>query len=232
MHPDIHSGGECLATIDVVFIYIWCEDKKVAERIHTLLQTSLVRAKVTLLDTDRAHPWEESNSHYILISDHMPYIQRVETWLQAHPAQLASALYIVAENDSGNISLDGLKRYRGVQRLEKKNLHLCDTLTRGLMYPALHDHLENLESSQQKMDVLIDHIKEQLAIFYHNINNPLTVLSGNLQLLHILAESATLPNDIKKSIQDISEISDRFESDLNIISQLRERILQQEKSVT
>lgn len=228
MQHDFYSGGDVLTSSDVAVVYIWCKDKGVADRINALLQASLSRATITLLDTDPSNEWDPIDTHCLLISDDIQYALRIEKWLIENPDQHASLLFIVPEEAAMEKSLDNLQRYKGVQRLEKKNLHLCDTLARGLLYAALDEHLQSLESSQKQTDVLIDHVKGQLSVFYHNINNPLTVLSGNLQLLHILTESSTLPNDVQKCIQDINEISDRFESDLKIISELRDKIHEQD----
>ena len=224
MQHDFYSGSDVLTSSDVAGVYIWCRDKGVADRINALLHASLSRASIIVLDSDPSSEWDPSSAHYLLISDHIQYVQRIENWLKDNPDRRASLLFIVHEGGAIEKSLDNLKQYAGVQRLEKTNLHLCDAIARGLLYTVLDEHLQTLESSQKQMDVLIEHIKEQLSVFYHNISNPLTVLSGNLQLLHILTETSTLPNDVQKCIQDISEISGRFETDLKIISKLREKI--------
>jgi signal transduction histidine kinase len=92
------------------------------------------------------------------------------------------------------------------------------------IYPYLMESLQYSMEDQVEMSGLIKHIGKELSTFYHDFNNPLTVLSGNIQLLQILAETMHVPPDIAKPIQDINGISSRFIHDLEIIQELKERI--------
>ena len=190
MHQHVVSGSSATTSTEEAVIAIWCQDREGrGQRVYALLNASLTRAKVILLDGEYTSPWDESEPIFLLISDHMHVVLDFENWLQKRPQQTASLLYIEPEREASKVSLDNLHRYNGIQRLEKKDLHLADIMVKGLLYPLMVEYLQGMESAQKQMDVLIDHIKGQLSVFYHNINNPLTVLSGNLQLLHILAES-------------------------------------------
>lgn len=93
-----------------------------------------------------------------------------------------------------------------------------------LLYPILIGRLQRQVADQRETEALIKHIGKELSVFYHGFNNPLTVLSGNIQLLQILAETMQIPDDIMKPIQDINGISTRFIHDLALIEELKEMI--------
>ncbi len=94
----------------------------------------------------------------------------------------------------------------------------------ALLYPILISRLHRQAEDQRETEALIKHIGKELSVFYHGFNNPLTVLSGNIQLLQILAETMQIPDDIMKPIQDINGISTRFIHDLALIEELKEMI--------
>ena len=71
---------------------------------------------------------------------------------------------------------------------------------------------------------MLDTVREELSSFYHSINNPLTILSGNLQFVQAMASSMELPADFVRSIDDLAGICGRFERDLARIKALREKI--------
>ena len=81
-----------------------------------------------------------------------------------------------------------------------------------------------LESENQRLSAAIQEIGRELSKFYHNINNPLTILSGNIQLLQLLADSIEISADVMKPIADIASISGRFSEDLQSIVELKEKI--------
>ena len=219
MLQDILSSSSGTATTDVASVDIWCEDKELASRVRDLLHPALSRVNLTIIEE-----WNPDNRDYtpdLFILDTMRQVEKVDNWLYLHSSETVSLLYIETNNE---LSRTGLRGFSSIQRLEKRNLNTCDILVRGMLYPALEKQLKFVELSLEEQNELIDFVRGQLAIFYHNINNPLTVLSGNLQLLKILTETATLPSDISKSINDITEISGRFESDLKMVNALRDKI--------
>ena len=219
MLQDILSRGSDIATTDIAAVNIWCDDNELASRIHDLLQPALSRVSVRIITGLNQGEGEDVPDLFIL--DDMQQVGDVENLMRLHPGEKTSLLYIETNSE---LSRTGLQGFSSIQRLDKKNLNTCDTLVRGLLYPALDKQLQSVELSLEEQKELIEYVKSQLSIFYHNINNPLTVLSGNLQLLKILSESATLPSDISKSIDDICEISGRFESDLKMVNELRDKI--------
>lgn len=114
-----------------------------------------------------------------------------------------------------------------VQRLADSSAPLeyrIGACVKSLLYPILIEKLQRQVEEQRETDALIKHIGKELSVFYHGFNNPLTVLSGNIQLLQILAETMQVPDDIMKPIQDINGISTRFIHDLAMIEELKEMI--------
>ncbi|MBX2820398.1 MAG: hypothetical protein KTR29_11975 [Rhodothermaceae bacterium] len=219
MLHDVISRGSGTATTDIAAVDIWCEDKELASRVHDLIQPALSRVTLTVIE--EWNPEDREKVPNLFILDDKQKVEAVENWLRLHPGETTSLLYIETNDELSRTGMQGFSR---VQRLEKRYLNTCDTLVRGMLYPALGKQLHAVERSLEEKRELMEYVKEHLSIFYHNINNPLTVLSGNLQLLKILSESATLPSDISKSINDITEISGRFESDLKLVNVLRDKI--------
>lgn len=92
------------------------------------------------------------------------------------------------------------------------------------LFPSFEEKRLALHTQNQQQHEFLDHIGRELSVFYHNINNPLTVLSGNIQLLQLLAESMHISTDLMKPISDIAVVSSRFEQDLKSIVELKEKI--------
>lgn len=78
--------------------------------------------------------------------------------------------------------------------------------------------LMNLEP-QQREDIC-----EALADVTHAISNPLSIISGNAQLLRVLAESEGLSDDFVQPIEDIEEASTRVASLMTQLNQLKDRL--------
>ena len=86
------------------------------------------------------------------------------------------------------------------------------------------NQIETLQQENSTYNNLLTHTRKELSTFYHNINNPLTILSGNLQLLQLIGSSMEISPEIAQPIEDISGISERLENDLQQIVRLKERI--------
>ena len=82
----------------------------------------------------------------------------------------------------------------------------------------------SLKAQHDQLLDFVEHIGKELSIFYHNINNPLTILSGNIQLLQLMADSIDISDDLLKPISDIATVSSRFQTDLQSIAALKEKI--------
>ena len=109
--------------------------------------------------------------------------------------------------------------------LNQNALDQLEDVVKSMVFTMIENQIDRvlLEPSGSESD-FIRLVDRKLSTFYHGINNPLTVLSGNIQLLQILGETHALSSDIKKSISDIAEISERFEKELDLIVELREKV--------
>ena len=106
---------------------------------------------------------------------------------------------------------------------DQVGMHVAEEIV-GRIFPLSDDKQLELAIQNKQHLRLLDHIGKELSVFYHNISNPLTILSGNIQLLQILAESINISDDLMKPIEDIAIVSSRFEQDLKAITELREKI--------
>ena len=104
---------------------------------------------------------------------------------------------------------------------------MCEKVIEEIMsrvFPMSDDQQLGLALQNRQQLSLLEHIGKELSVFYHNISNPLTILSGNIQLLQMLIDSTTISDDLTKPIEDIAIVSTRFEQDLQSIVELREKI--------
>ncbi|MFK7849298.1 MAG: hypothetical protein AB8G77_28680 [Rhodothermales bacterium] len=104
---------------------------------------------------------------------------------------------------------------------------LCEEIVlevQSRLFPSFEEKRLALHTQNRQQHEFLDHIGRELSVFYHNINNPLTILSGNIQLLQLLADSMQISADIMKPISDIAVVSGRFEQDLKSIAELKEKI--------
>lgn len=76
----------------------------------------------------------------------------------------------------------------------------------------------NLEPQQR------DQIRKQLSDVTHAVNNPLSIISGNAQLLRVLAESEGLSEDFIQPIEDIEEASSRVAALMTQLNQLKDSL--------
>lgn len=76
----------------------------------------------------------------------------------------------------------------------------------------------NLEPQQR------EDIRQTLSDVTHAVNNPLSIISGNAQLLRVLAESEGLSEDFTQPIADIEEASTRVAALMTQLNKLKERL--------
>jgi signal transduction histidine kinase len=73
-------------------------------------------------------------------------------------------------------------------------------------------------------DALRDEVCDALSNVYHDMNNPLAVIAGNVQFLHELIRDEDLDAQIEVSINDIGEATQRLSDALDDLLRLRKRI--------
>lgn len=95
---------------------------------------------------------------------------------------------------------------------------------RSRLFPTSDMQRLQLVMQNEQLEQWLAEIGTELSVFYHSISNPLTILSGNIQLLQMLTESMQISADLVKPIADIATVSTRFEEDLKAIAVLKEKI--------
>ncbi|MEM8484075.1 MAG: hypothetical protein AAF564_00940 [Bacteroidota bacterium] len=95
---------------------------------------------------------------------------------------------------------------------------------RSRLFPSSDTQRLQLALQNEQQERWLAQIGNELSVFYHSISNPLTILSGNIQLLQMLTDSMQISADLMKPIADIATVSARFEEDLKAIAALKEKI--------
>lgn len=99
---------------------------------------------------------------------------------------------------------------------------------------AIHHHrlaqqVAQLAEHREQMRLLRT-IHTTVATVKHEINNPLSIISGNAQLLVELARALDLGDDIAQPARDIEEASQRIAASLEKLGDLKQSILTQYKN--
>ncbi len=66
--------------------------------------------------------------------------------------------------------------------------------------------------------------REAISSVYHDLNNPLSIISGNAQFLLELSREHDLDDQFVSSVQDIKEATQQMADSLNRLSRLKETI--------
>ena len=65
-------------------------------------------------------------------------------------------------------------------------------------------HPDGREGESDELQAL----RREIRRIYHDIKNPVAIISGNAQLLNEIAQGMELPDDVRLPIGDIEEASD------------------------
>jgi len=131
--------------------------------------------------------------------------------VDAPPAPAASALFeqlttLVAPQDA-QIEADTVRIY------------LESTLYRKILR-----RLGLMARREYEQSQLLGQTRKGLSSFYHDINNPLSILSGNAQLLLEIGRQMGLEDDLMAPLRDVEESSRRLHTELQRIVRLKELI--------
>lgn len=77
-------------------------------------------------------------------------------------------------------------------------------------------------NAQETTDQLPEEAREALSKVYHDLNNPLSIISGNAQFLLEISREADLDDAFVTSVEDIREAADRMAEALRDLMELRE----------
>jgi nitrogen-specific signal transduction histidine kinase len=67
-------------------------------------------------------------------------------------------------------------------------------------------------------------IREVVSSVYHELNNPLSIISGNAQFLQELSQEQDLDEQFVSSAQDIQEATQRMSESLQRLTRLRDHL--------
>jgi DNA-binding response OmpR family regulator len=94
---------------------------------------------------------------------------------------------------------------------------------------ALFRHRARLQAfdgiRRQEHLKMIETLRAMLATVMHDINNPLSIISGNAQLLLELTQLMEGNDDLVKAIRDIEEARMQVTDSLDILSRIKEHVL-------
>ena len=79
-------------------------------------------------------------------------------------------------------------------------------------------------SKSETHEPLPDEAREALSHVYHDLNNPLSIISGNAQFLLEISKDADVDDAFVTSIEDIREAADRMTEALRELMELREEM--------
>lgn len=70
----------------------------------------------------------------------------------------------------------------------------------------------------------LDDVRETVSSVYHDLNNPLSIISGNAQFLLELTREADVDEQFVSSVRDIKEATERMSDSLNRLTRLKEEL--------
>jgi len=79
-------------------------------------------------------------------------------------------------------------------------------------------------SASETHEPLSDEAQQALSKVYHDLNNPLSIISGNAQFLLEISKESDVDDAFVTSIEDIHEAADRMAEALRQLMDLREEI--------
>ena len=78
-------------------------------------------------------------------------------------------------------------------------------------------------SDSESIDTL-DDAHETVSSVYHDLNNPLSIISGNAQFLLEISKEEDLDEQFISSARDIREAAERMSDSLSRLTQLKEEL--------
>jgi signal transduction histidine kinase len=74
----------------------------------------------------------------------------------------------------------------------------------------------------------LEDVQETVSSVYHDLNNPLSIISGNAQFLLELGREEDLDDQFLSSAQDIQEAAQRMAESLHQLTRLKENLEEEE----
>lgn len=73
-----------------------------------------------------------------------------------------------------------------------------------------------------------DEVHETVSTVYHDLNNPLSIISGNAQFLLEIGQEEDLDEQLLSSARDIKEAAERMADSLHQLTRLKEELKKEE----
>jgi signal transduction histidine kinase len=107
-------------------------------------------------------------------------------------------------------------------------IHIDDDTLRiyleSTLYRKILRRLALMARREYEQSQLLGQTRKGLSSFYHDINNPLSILSGNAQFLLEIGRQMGLGDDLMAPLRDVEESSRRLHTELQRIVRLKELI--------
>lgn len=78
--------------------------------------------------------------------------------------------------------------------------------------------------SETNSSASLEELHETVSSVYHDLNNPLSIISGNAQFLLELSQDEDLDDNFVSSAQDIRQAAKRMDESLERLTRLKEEI--------
>ncbi len=70
----------------------------------------------------------------------------------------------------------------------------------------------------------MDEVHDAVSSVYHDLNNPLSIISGNAQFLLELSQEEDVDEQFVSSVRDIREAAERMSDSLNRLTRLKDEL--------
>ncbi len=200
------------STVCIAFLI---DDENLCRSLRSDLETFVHHVPIVSLSVGQDNPMLVDSGHVFLVTDYT-LAQLREDWL----IDRFAGVIVVSKAQPDLEMMDEVVYLVPGEHLAKQVS--IEVMSR--LFPKHDESRLILESRNQQQAQVLQQIARELSVFYHNINNPMAILSGNIQLIQLLAESIEMPEDFKKPISDISDFVDRFGIEMKAIAELKERI--------
>lgn len=70
----------------------------------------------------------------------------------------------------------------------------------------------------------LDEVRDTVSSVYHDLNNPLSIISGNAQFLLEIGKEEDLDEQFLSSAEDIKEAAERMAESLHQLTRLKEEL--------
>ena len=208
-------------------------DEREGAAVRTQLSTDYEEAHV-LLVSNLAEAFERLNEqpgiegvvvdHDLPDGNSLDFLNRIS----AAKHDLPSVVLLPREGDGEKEAVEVMKSGAAdyVRRSNSYLVEISFKLKEAVHHHRLAKQVQEMAEHREQMR-LIRNIHGTVATVKHEINNPLSIISGNAQLLRELARALELGDEIAQPARDIEEASQRIASSLDKLENLKDIIIEQ-----